>query len=135
MKKQFFLLVAVLAMIFCIVPAHTTEAATTNQKVQAVEKQIRKRYKKVKFIKNDGSERFWSKIESRKGKPFYYVEKTIGRVINNKKDGKDINGYYISYKGVKGVKRGDKVVSYFVYSRSNNYCDDIIARYDIIIRK
>lgn len=135
MRKQFLLLVAVLAMIFCIVPAHMTEAATTKQKTQVVENQIRKRYKKVKFIKNDGSERFWSIIESRKGKPFYYVEKVTGRVINNKKDGKDVNGYYICYKGVKGAKRGDKVLSYFVYSRNNNYCDDIIARYDVIIRK
>jgi len=129
--------VAILAVILMFIPfsqAHAASTTKAQQKISATEQKIKKKYKNVKFIVNDGSDEFWQKIENRKGKKFYYVEKVSGTVINNKKDG-TAGWYYISYKHVKGVKKGSKVISYFVYSRTNNYCDDIIARYDVVIKK
>lgn len=129
---------AVLALILMVIPANQAHAASLTKaqqkKVTATEQKIKKKYKNVKFIVNDGSSRFWDQIESRKGKKCYYVEKVTGKVTNNKKDG-TAAGYYISYKRVNGVNKGSKVISYFVYSRTNNYCDDIIARYDVVIKR
>ena len=130
--RKMMVMVIMFVMIFSvgIIPA---EAAAKSP----AEKRIKKAYKHVKIVKHtkNNDDRFWSIIEHRKGKKYYVVERIAGTVTNSKKDGRDANGYYISYKRVKGVKAGSKVISYFVYSRSNNYCDDIIARYDVVIKK
>lgn len=66
------------------------------------------------------------------------VEKIIGTVTNNRKDGKilnpvDPNYDYISYKGVKGAKREDVILTICIYTPGNNYEDDICERFDYII--
>lgn len=65
-----------------------------------------------------------------------YVEKIIGRVVNNKLDGRTSNGNYISYRSLRGkVRKGSKVVTYFIYSPYTTWTDDIDERYDTIIRR
>jgi hypothetical protein len=41
--------------------------------------------------------------------------------------------YYISYEGTARAKKGDIVLSYFIYNPDSNYSDDIIARFDYIV--
>lgn len=66
-----------------------------------------------------------------------YIERIIGKVTDNKKNGKVLNppvdgGYYISYKSVKGARKGDLIVTYCVYNPYSNYDDDVIERWDFI---
>lgn len=137
--RKMMVMVIMFVMIFSvgIIPAEAAAKSPAVKQCETVEKRIKKAYKHVKIVKRtkNNDDRFWSIIEHRKGKKYYVVERIAGTVTNSKKDGRDANGYYISYKRVKGVKAGSKVISYFVYSRSNNYCDDIIARYDVVIKK
>lgn len=74
-------------------------------------------------------------LEHRKGKAIIYVEIDNGTVLNRKKDGIDEMGYYVSYRRVRGIRRGSKVLSYFVYDPNNNYIDGIEGRCDYVIRK
>ena len=67
-------------------------------------------------------------LEHREGK-YILVEVVKGKCLNAKGDGKTSNGYYISYKYVKGHKRGAKYTTYCVYA-DNNYIDDITIRAD-----
>ena len=136
MKKAIIRMMVLVAVIMALFSGMPVQAATTGrQRAAAVEKVIRHRYKRVKILNGDDSSEFWHKIETRKGKCFYYVEKVTG-TVKNAKTGDGVAGCgYVNYKRVKGIKRGSKVVSWFVYSRNNNACDDIIARYDVIIRK
>lgn len=66
-----------------------------------------------------------------------YIERIVGRVTDNKKNGKVLNppkdgGYYISYASVKGARKGDLIVTYCVYNPYSNYDDDVIERWDFI---
>lgn len=65
------------------------------------------------------------------------IEKMIGTVTNRKGDGRLMgvgNKYnYISYKGVKGIRKGDTVLTVVIYNPSTNYEDDIVERFDYII--
>lgn len=62
------------------------------------------------------------------------IEKCIGRVTSENGDGKILNGEgYISYTGVSGAKKGNVILTYFVYSPDSNFEDDIISRFDYII--
>lgn len=64
------------------------------------------------------------------------IEKTIGVCINSKKDGKIFTNDkydYITYKHVKGVKKGDTILTLFIYKPNSKYTDDIIDRIDYII--
>lgn len=65
------------------------------------------------------------------------IEKMIGTVTNKKRDGRLMgvgSRYnYISYRGVKGVKKGDTILTICIYNPANNYEDDIIKRFDYII--
>lgn len=40
---------------------------------------------------------------------------------------------YISYKGVKGIRKGDVVLTICIYNPGTNYEDDIVERFDYII--
>ena len=134
MKKVFISTIMVLLVFTTLFSSVSVKAATSNRKAAKIEKSIKKKYQRIRIIKGDDSEKFWNKIEHRKGKSFYYVEKVTGTVINKKGDGAAEDGY-INYRRVKGIKPGSKVVSWFVYSRNNNAWDDIIARYDLLIKK
>lgn len=74
------------------------------------------------------------------------VEKIIGQVTNDNLDGKilncDINnggytnkdgGNYINYERVNGAKKGDKVLTYYIYNPFTNEQDDVLTRMDFII--
>lgn len=65
------------------------------------------------------------------------IEKCIGRCTSRKRDG-EIMGLsdpynYISYRSVKGVQKGDIVLSVFIYEPGNPFTDDITCRFDYII--
>lgn len=126
-------------MIFSVgaIPAEASAKSPAVKQCKTIEKRIKKAYKHVKIINHtkNNDNRFWHVIEHREGKKYYVVERITGTVTNSKGDGRDASGEDISYKRVKGVRAGSKVTSYFVYSRNNNYCDDIIARYDVVIKK
>lgn len=83
-------------------------------------------------------------MASRSGK--IIVEKVIGRVTSDALGGEILNcnvndggygnkdgGNYISYERVDGVKKGDKIVTYFIYNPFNNEQDDVMTRLDFII--
>jgi len=112
-----------------------TVQAKTPTSVTKTEVKIKSKYKKIRLITR--TKHNWKQtcreISHRKGKRYYLVEKFQG-VALNKVDGRDPNGYYISYKYVKGVRKGSKVITYLVYSKNNNEPDDIIARYDVVIK-
>ena len=66
------------------------------------------------------------------------IEKTIGVVTNNAKDGRILNARnprynYISYKYVNGCKRGDTILTVFIYEPGGNDVDEIATRFDYII--
>ena len=74
------------------------------------------------------------------------VEKIIGQVTNDKLDGKILNcnvenggytnkdgGNYINYERVDGAKKGDKILTYYIYSPFSNEQDDVLTRLDFII--
>lgn len=74
------------------------------------------------------------------------VEKIVGKVINDRLDGEILNcdieegGYtnkdgenYISYQRVDGAKKGDKILTYYIYNPFTNEQDDVMTRLDFII--
>lgn len=67
------------------------------------------------------------------------VEKIIGKCLDENGNGKILNTEseynYISYSGVSWVLPGDTVVTYEVYNPSNNYEDDIVARWDFVVER
>lgn len=76
-------------------------------------------------------------LTSRKEHNIMYIERIIGKVTDNKKNGKVLNlpkdgGYYISYASVKGARKGDLIITYCVYNPFSNYDDDVIERWDFI---
>lgn len=109
------------------------EAKTPTDK-QIVKSYCAKHYKgyKIKYFTK------WNDkiMLNRKGKKVVYVQKEIS-YSSGKKDKR--NGMYWGY--IKGsnyyrtwynakVKKGKKVVSYYIYNPKNNYCDDIVAVID-----
>lgn len=81
---------------------------------------------KVKVVK---SEKLTAQqIASRKDRCIL-VEKVNGTCLNRRGDGVTSDGYYISYKGVKGHKKGVRYTTYLVYDNSNSE-DGIKARSD-----
>ena len=127
--------VTLILIVLCMTMAPVTTQAKTPTQVTKTETKIKKKYKKIKIVTR--TRKNWNKvckeISHRKGKEYYLIEKFQGTALN-KIDGRDPNGYYVSYKYVKGVHKGSKVITYLIYNRKNNECDDIIARYDVVIR-
>ena len=75
-------------------------------------------------------------LQNRDGK--IIIEKVIGKVTTDNLDGEIMNVGknmydYISYRCVEGVKKGDVVLTYFVYNPFTNAEDDVIIRTDYII--
>lgn len=67
-----------------------------------------------------------NKIENRADKNIVYIEKFVS--YSKGKYGYSKNGYYVKYN--KRVKKGKKVVSYFIYNPYTNYSDDVVAVVD-----
>lgn len=66
------------------------------------------------------------------------IEKVIGEVTTQDLDGKILNcnannNGYISYKNTDGVKKGNIVLTYYVYNPLSNVEDDVLTRIDYII--
>ena len=66
-----------------------------------------------------------------------YIERIIGKVTDNAKNGKVLNppidgGYYISYASVEDAEIGDTIITYCVYNPYTNWDDDVIERLDFI---
>lgn len=85
---------------------------------------------------NDLTEKMLTHRSSKKHH-IMYIERIIGKVTDNKKNGKVLNppkdgGYYISYKSVKGARKGAVIVTYCVYNPYTNWDDDVIERWDFI---
>lgn len=133
MKK---IVMLVLVVLMTVAVPVTTQAKTSAQtRVMQTEKKIKKKFKRVKIITRTkhNFNKVWKQTAHRKGKGYYLVEKFQGTALN-KYIGKDPNGYYTSYKYVKGVRKGSKIITYLVYCRHCDEPDDIIARYDVVVK-
>ena len=87
-------------------------------------------YGKVRII---SERKLTYKMLTRRKNKVLYIERTIGKVVNDRLDGKTALGY-ISYKNLQGkVKKGDTVISYFVYSPYTHWIDDYDERYDVFV--
>ncbi len=76
-------------------------------------------------------------LTTRKDHNVMYIERIIGKVTDNEKNGTVLNppvdgGYYISYASVKGARKGDLIITYCVYNPYSNWDDDVIERWDFI---
>ena len=74
---------------------------------------------------------------SNKKRHIMYIERIVGRVTDNEKNGKVLNppvdgGYYISYASVDDAEIGDTIITYCVYNPYTNWDDDVIERWDFI---
>lgn len=77
----------------------------------------------------DSSELTEDVLANRQGK--LIIEKCIGTVIDDEKNGSLEDGSYISYADVDCVK-GDSVITYLIYNPDTNYTDDVIERFDYV---
>lgn len=109
---------------------------TTSAPVQATEcSEAVKAAPMVKVIDcNDLTEEM---LTTRADHNIMYIERIIGRVTDNEKNGTVLNppkdgGYYISYASVKNARKGDIIVTYCVYNPYTNWDDDVIERWDFI---
>ena len=132
--KKIMMLVLIILMV-SIVPV-TTQAKTSAQtRITQTERKIKKKFKRIKIVTRTKYKfnKVWKQTAHRKGKGYYLVEKFQGTALN-KYIGRDPNGYYTSYKYVKGIHKGSKVITYLVYCRHCNEPDDIVARYDVVVK-
>lgn len=109
---------------------------TTSAPVQATEcSETVKTAPMVKVIDcNDLTEEM---LTTRKEKNIMHIERIIGKVTDNEKNGTVLNppvdgGYYISYASVDDAEIGDTIITYCVYNPFSNYDDDVIERWDFI---
>ncbi len=74
-------------------------------------------------------------LEKRKNR-ILYIERIKGTVVNNRLDGRTVNGRYISYRSLKGkVRKGDIITTYCIYNPYTHWFDDIDERYDVITKR
>ena len=59
------------------------------------------------------------------------IEKCVGIVTDDEKNGSLEDGSYISYADVDCVK-GDTITTYLIYNPDTNYTDDVIKRFDFV---
>lgn len=76
-------------------------------------------------------------LTTRKEDNIMYIERIIGVVTDDEKNGKILNppmngGCYINYTSVDGARKGDYIVTYCVYNPYSNYDDDVIERWDFV---
>lgn len=77
----------------------------------------------------DSSELTEDILANRQGK--LIIEKCVGTVTDDEKNGSLEDGSYISYADVNCTK-GDSVITYLIYNPDTNYTDDVIERFDFI---
>ena len=103
----------------------------------SVARRLKKKYKRARIYTTRQIDKRPNILLKRKNR-YTLIEKTEGIVLNNKGDGRITNTTqkyynYISYRGVKGAKKGKRVVTYFVYDNSNEV-DTIVERVDVVRR-
>jgi len=73
-------------------------------------------------------------LKNRRNKVIY-IERVVGYVTNNRLDGRTTAGGYISYRSNKSlrgkIRKGDKIISYFIYNPYTTWLDDVDERYDV----
>ena len=77
----------------------------------------------------DSSELTEDILANRQGK--LIIEKCVGTVTDEEKNGSLEDGSYISYADID-CSKGDTVITYLIYNPETNYTDDVIERYDYI---
>lgn len=77
----------------------------------------------------DSSELTEDILANRQGK--LIIEKCIGTVTDDEKNGSLEDGSYISYENVDCVK-GDTIITYLIYNPDTNYTDDVVERFDFV---
>lgn len=77
----------------------------------------------------DSSELTEDILANRQGK--LIIEKCVGTVTDDEKNGNLEDGSYISYADVDCTK-GDTVTTYLIYNPKTNYTDDVIERFDYV---
>ena len=77
----------------------------------------------------DSSELTEDILANRQGK--LIIEKCVGTVTDDEKNGSLEDGSYISYESVNCTK-GDTIVTYLIYNPETNYTDDVIERFDYV---
>lgn len=109
---------------------------TTSAPVQATEyTEVVKAVPITKVIDcNDLTEEM---LTTRAERNVMYIERIIGKVTDNAKNGKVLNppvdgGYYISYASVEDARKGYTIITYCVYNPYSNWDDDVIERWDFI---
>ena len=123
MKKRLTLVILVITMIFAfVVPVQAKTPKRINRK------------ETIKILEPD---EITTKILTHRKNKYILIEVIYGRVKNNKKDGVVLNTKskkfnYISYKGVKGAKKGKKILTYLVYDNTNGE-DTIEFRIDRVL--
>lgn len=130
--------VLILSVACCAIQTNAMSRETEN-KCKRVEKTICRRFKKKKVEFYRTKDLTNKKLRNRRKHRKIIVEVVTGTVINpktgaGKADLSNAN-WYIDYKCVKNTKKGDRIVTYFVYNPKTNYIDDVIARYDVVVRK
>lgn len=77
----------------------------------------------------DSSELTEDILVNRQGK--LIIEKCVGTVTDDEKNGSLEDGSYISYESVDCTK-GDTITTYLIYNPETNYTDDVIERFDYV---
>lgn len=77
----------------------------------------------------DSSELTEDILANRQGK--LIIEKCIGTVTDDERNGVLNDGSYISYENVDCTK-GDTITTYLIYNPDTNYTDDVIDRFDFV---
>lgn len=112
------------------------------KEAKKIEDKIRKRYGKNTYLKIRKDNKTWDKILTRKKGHKCYVTWTVGKALKTRKDKSGVDGVdlyenpkynYIGYP--MGTKKGTIVLSYFVWCNECNEADDIVARYDVVLKK
>lgn len=127
MKKR----IAIITIISIIIAALTVEAASNYTFYKKMVKQ-----QKIGVVREYYTEELTYDILANRGDDII-IEKIIGTVKNKKKDGRVLGAEkghdYISYKRVKGAKKGDTILTLCIFTPGNSYEDDVCERFDYII--
>ena len=68
-------------------------------------------------------------LANRQGK--LIIEKCVGTVTDEDRNGSLDDGSYISYEDVDCAK-GDTITTYLIYNPETNYTDDVVERFDYV---
>lgn len=132
-NKRLIIIITVLTMMFFNIIVNTN-ANNTIKFYSMITKKATNNY--IRILQTD---EVTNKVLTNRKNRYIVIEITIGKVLNNNKDGKVLNTKdryynYISYKGIKGIKKNDKIVTITVYA-NNNEEDNIAIRFDKKIKK